>query len=87
MLFKFISIASVIASLCGNGCSFVFDVEFDDEMKPCAGKEKLWITSIVDISKAELFRLSETQLMANGTFIILKQYSKDQLVSVIHIEI
>lgn len=84
-MFILILFASVIVYMTGNGYGFVFDVEADEEFKPCPGKENMFIDAFLDISEAELFKVSELKLMINGTFKIIKDVEKNKPLTVTHI--
>lgn len=55
---------------------FVFDIEFDSNVDNCG--EKPFIDQFMDISDAEFYRLTDSNLMVNGTLKVLKKYSKDK---------
>lgn len=86
MFLHFILIFGVIASYINNlkVFGFEFEVELDEAFVPCIGKEKLFFDTFMDITNAELFKVSEKSLMVNGTVIMLKELPKDKPVTVKH---
>lgn len=86
MLVNFIIIAGVFAYTNLIVFGFIFDVEVEDDMVPCVGKENLFFTSFMDVTNAELFKISGFKLMANGTIIMLKDLPKDKPITVTYIQ-